>query len=58
MYIGTVILNMSEHKFWRSTPRKLLALLNVHFEVSPDYAQGRESKKEEPPMAYIDQINL
>ncbi|WP_353928758.1 hypothetical protein [Desulfofundulus kuznetsovii] len=36
-YAGTVILGMSEEEFWRCTPRKLHALLEVHARInSPD----------------------
>jgi uncharacterized phage protein (TIGR02216 family) len=33
-YLGTVVLNMTEEEFWKCTPRKLFALLNIHGEVS------------------------
>ena len=48
-YIGRVILNMSELEFWRSTPREMMALVDVHCQINdPD-------KKEEPIIG-IDQV--
>lgn len=29
-YIGTVVLNMTEEEFWRSTPRKIGTLFKIH----------------------------
>jgi hypothetical protein len=46
-----VILEMNERGFWRSTPRKLLALLNVHKRV-----HGLEKQEEKVQMGYIDQV--
>lgn len=33
-YLGTVTLNMNEKTFWKITPRKLFALLDVHIEMN------------------------
>lgn len=32
--MGTVVLNMTEQQFWKSTPRKLSALSRIHAEVN------------------------
>jgi len=48
---------MTEEKFWRSTPRQLIALLEVHLEVSPNYDTGKKSKKE-LPTGFIDQVGF
>lgn len=50
-YIGTVILNMSPPVFWKSTPRKLDALLKVHIELNNPKKAQEQSK-----VGYIDQI--
>lgn len=34
MYLGTVILQMSEEEFWRATPRKLFSLARVHLKAN------------------------
>jgi hypothetical protein len=49
MYIGTVILGMSEEKFWRTTPRKLMALFNVHMEIQT----GETAKEALTPIDYV-----
>ncbi|MHB8984052.1 MAG: phage tail assembly chaperone [Carboxydocellales bacterium] len=38
MYMGTVLLRMTENEFWRCTPRKLFALWNAHkrYNSSPE----------------------
>jgi len=41
---------MSEKEFWRCSPRKLYALLDVHSEI-----HGGEKKKK-PKMGFIDQV--
>lgn len=34
MYLGTVLLKMSEEQFWASTPKKLQAMFNVYKTVN------------------------
>jgi hypothetical protein len=41
---------MSEKEFWRCSPRKLYALLDVHMEMMI----GKKKKK--PKMGFIDQV--
>jgi hypothetical protein len=50
MYIGTVTLGMSEREFWRCSPRKLIALFEVHKRVNGVKEEDKEQK------VYIDQI--
>jgi len=45
MYLGTVILGMSEAEFWRCTPRKLMALTDVHLKVYSE--QGQKERPQE-----------
>ncbi|TQR26840.1 hypothetical protein C7Y47_23935 [Lysinibacillus sphaericus] len=52
IYIGTVHLKMDEEKVWRTTPRKLLALWDMH-----SIHKGWKKKEEEQvPRAYADQV--
>ena len=49
-YIGRVMFNMSETEFWKTTPREMLALVDIHCQINdPD-------KKKEGPTAFIDQV--
>ena len=41
-YIGTVVLNMTEDEFWKCTPRKLFALLNIHAEVKGNIKENKK----------------
>lgn len=52
VYVGTKILGMSEAKFWKTTPRKFKALVNVHIKFQEGGKKG--SKKSAP--GYIDQV--
>jgi len=53
LYVATVILKRSEKEFWRMTPRKFNALVNVHIRLNdPDQSKQQEKRR----MAYIDQI--
>jgi len=45
---------MSEKKFWRTYPRKLKALLDVHVEINSTEGKG----KRQNPEVFIDQIQL
>lgn len=57
LYIGTVMLRMSEAKFWRTTPRKLNALVRAHIKMNPSGDnQGSSPKKGQASQGYIDQI--
>lgn len=50
-YMGTVLFSMNESEFWRCTPRKLFALLQVHnkrFEGEIDQQQTQRG--------FIDQV--
>ena len=52
LYVATTVLKRSEKEFWRMTPRKFNALVNVHTRLnSPD-----QPKQEKRRTAYIDQI--
>ena len=42
---------MSEKEFWRCSPRKLYALLDVHMEMMIG-----KKKKEKSKMGFIDQV--
>lgn len=50
-YIGTIVLKMSEEKFWRTTSRKLLMLWDVHCKFN-----GLGEQEEEIQEVFIDQI--
>ena len=41
-YLATVILNMPEKAFWKCTLRKLIALRDMHMEVSGNKTQNDE----------------
>lgn len=49
-YAGTVILKMSPGMFWKTTPRKLGLLMEVHIEVN------KSDNKTKRPTGYIDQV--
>lgn len=34
-YLGTVVLRMSDEVFWRTQPKRLVALLHVHEKMQP-----------------------
>jgi hypothetical protein len=47
-YVGTVLLRMDENTFWRTTPRKLFSLMEVHVKINnPDAAtpSGKDNKQ-------------
>lgn len=44
MYAGTVVLGMSEEEFWRCTPRKLYAMLEVHFRLHSTDEQKEQER--------------
>jgi hypothetical protein len=46
-----VVLGMDEKNFWRCTPRKFFALLDVHKKVN-----RIEGEQEEAQTGYIDQV--
>ena len=41
-YVGTVVLNMTEKEFWDCTPRKLVALLNIHGKVKGNLKENEK----------------
>ena len=43
IYVGTVWLNRTEEEVWKLTPRKLQALLNVHYEIKRQQFGGKGS---------------
>ncbi|GAB6931589.1 hypothetical protein JCM10914A_55720 [Paenibacillus sp. JCM 10914] len=54
-YMGTVLFNRSEAVFWRTTPRKLFAMWDIHRQVNGlDQAQP-ESKESAQARAFVDQ---
>ena len=56
-YTGTVILNMSDHAFWRCSPRRLAVLTKVHIEANvPATKEKKQNKEETAPKGYIDQV--
>ena len=61
-YAGTVWLRMDEETFWRTTPRKLFALMQVHLEMYKAQNGGgsnnkNSQKSSQVPSSYIDQVN-
>lgn len=50
-YAGTVLLHMTPIQFWRSTPRKLDALMNVHIDLN----KAKEQNNSGTPTGFIDQ---
>lgn len=48
-YFGTVTCHMSEEQFWRTTPRKLFALLEVHNKLN-SYDEEEQKEKEAEPL--------
>jgi hypothetical protein len=44
-YLATVTLNMREEDFWKCTPRKLFALLDIYAEANMTDEQKAESKR-------------
>lgn len=64
-YMGTVILRMSPRLFWRTTPKKFFALLQVHVEVNevPDKKGRRHHQRKNKngvgqPEVYVDQLSF
>ena len=62
-YAGTVWLRMDEETFWKTTPRKLFALIQVHLEMHQAQNGGgntttkNSQKSSQVPSGYIDQVN-
>ncbi|GIO57924.1 hypothetical protein [Paenibacillus cineris] len=55
-YIGTVQLGMSEAVFWRSTPKKLFALWEIHKKYNGIGAPGEQQQANpDTPPAWVDQ---
>ncbi|EOU2097091.1 hypothetical protein C0L75_02915 [Clostridium perfringens] len=54
-YLAVKILGMSEEEFFKSTPKKLFKLAEIHSKVnsSPEEQQTKEEKE-----VYIDEFNL
>ena len=52
-YVGTALLNMPEAVFWRSTPKRLLAIWNMHRKYHGLDKEDEQKKKEH--QAIIDQ---
>jgi hypothetical protein len=44
-YLSTVTLKMREEDFWKCTPRKLFALLDIHLEANMTEEQLAENGK-------------
>lgn len=68
-YMGTVILRMSPRTFWRTTPKKFFALLQVHVELNeaPDKHGKKHHQRNKPsgrvggvgqPDVYVDQLSF
>lgn len=68
-YMGTVILRMSPRTFWRTTPKKFFALLQVHIELNeaPDKHGKKHHQRNKPggrvggvgqPDVYVDQLSF
>ena len=55
LFFGTVVLGMSEERFWNTTPRKFRALSDAAMEFK-QMLYGSGEKKVEPEFGYIDQI--
>jgi uncharacterized phage protein (TIGR02216 family) len=57
LYVGTVILKMSEGKFWRITPRKLNILAETHVRLNtPKSDKNTKFSGKVTQVGYIDQI--
>lgn len=63
LYSGVVILKMSERQFWRTTPRKFFALLQVHADLNDkESIKARRARRGMPTsnhwgkLGYIDQV--
>jgi hypothetical protein len=55
-YLGTVVLNMTEEEFWKCTPRKLFALLEVHDEVNGSAEEHGQNGKITNPQQVLKQF--
>lgn len=53
-YAATAVLNMTPRTFWKTTPRKLVALIHVHSEVNS--GEPHEDEWTETPTGYIDNV--
>lgn len=62
LYIGTVVLRRSEAAFWKMTPRKLRALVDVHAEINgakddeQEHSRPRTPAHNRPKVGFIDQV--
>lgn len=54
-YMGTVLLNRPEAVFWRTTPRKIFALWEIHKKVNGLDKEEQESPEQAKARALIDQ---
>lgn len=63
-YMGTVILRMTPRLFWRTTPKKFFALLQVHMELNevPDKHGNKHHQRKRKgvgaPEVYVDQLSF
>ena len=64
-YMGTVILRMRPRTFWRTTPKKFFALLQVHVELNeaPDKHGRKKHQRNKSgyvgqPEVYVDQLSF
>lgn len=55
-YIATVQLGMSEDEFWRSTPRKVTALWDLHMDFKGISKAGNKDSNEDNKVSFIDEI--
>ncbi|MGM1048404.1 MAG: hypothetical protein ACQEXX_20005 [Bacillota bacterium] len=53
-YMGTVLLNMPEAVFWRSTPRKLFSLWETHKKVNGLDQAEKPNKASSQAQAFVD----
>ena len=55
-YIGTVVLNMTEEVFWRTTPRKFFALLGAHNRANTNDESEEKKPNKEVPRATLEDM--
>jgi hypothetical protein len=56
-YVGTVLLRMSEETFWRCTPRKIFALMDVHVDINSTSEQRAQKNTPTNNKEVVNQIN-
>ena len=56
LFFGTVVLGMSEERFWNTTPRKFRALTDAAIEYN-QMLYGSSNNKVNTQFGYIDQIS-